>query len=565
MYKVKTCTVLFYALNAVLLKAFIITCTMDFRKPSSSCYKHWDRSFRSCCRKELLLLLVWQVFFSFSSNLLLSCAAILHFTSPWVITGSEFFSGVFAPLIGWLADVKIGRYKTIKFGSIVSFSGSIFFYFALFTGGISTLSEWLFSLAIVLVTFGNAAFTVAIIPFFTDQMIGASTDELSSLICWYVWANNFGFGLSFTITYMAVVPYINVIGVGVAGIFAICLAAIIVSDCMCQQWLDKTHKVTNPIKLIIQVLNYTRKHKYPERRSAFTYIDEEQPARIDFGKDKFGGPFIEEEVEDVKLVMRLLPLLICLSIATGIANMSPISLVIDLEYRDIVLNIGMKSWLFPILLIPIHQFLINPCFQKYFPNMLNCITAGLLLHLVGYTMLVMPGIWGVIVSNDTHRYLSCIEVPPRAAMWPDYYIPWYWKLAPFLVYGTGRTVLYVVFLNFLIAQIPEKMKGLGIGLMFAISSLTTLIVSEWERHCMFTVCYDVSTVVLFALLFVIVDVLSKRYKLRERNRVINLHFIAEEHYERYLDQEEEFLRENPQYRDTISSESSSEDTSCSSD
>ena len=38
------------------------------------------------------------------------------------------------------------------------------------------------------------------------------------------------------------------------------LAVIIISDCLCQQWLDRTHKVTNPIKLIIQVLNYTRKH-----------------------------------------------------------------------------------------------------------------------------------------------------------------------------------------------------------------------------------------------------------------------------------------------------------------
>ena len=72
-----------------------------------------------------------------------------------------------------------------------------------------------------------------------------------------------------------------------------------------------SHKVTNPIKLIIQVLNYTRKHSYPERRSAFTYIDEEQPTRMDYGKEKFGGPFTEEEVEDVKTVLRLIPLVIC--------------------------------------------------------------------------------------------------------------------------------------------------------------------------------------------------------------------------------------------------------------
>ena len=50
---------------------------------------------------------------------------------------------------------------------------------------------------------------------------------------------------------------------------------------------------------IFRVLNYARKTKYPEHHSAFTYIDEEEPSRLDYGKHKFGGPFTEEEVEYV--------------------------------------------------------------------------------------------------------------------------------------------------------------------------------------------------------------------------------------------------------------------------
>ena len=69
-------------------------------------------------------------------------------------------------------------------------------------------------------------------------------------------------------------------------------------------------KLVIPIKLIFGVLNYARKNKYPRLRSAFTYIDEEQPSRLDFGKHKFGGPFTEEEVEDVKTIFRFLPLLV---------------------------------------------------------------------------------------------------------------------------------------------------------------------------------------------------------------------------------------------------------------
>ena len=56
------------------------------------------------------------------------------------------------------------------------------------------------------------------------------------------------------------------------------------------------------------MLNYARKTKYPEHRSALTYFDEEEPSRLDYGKHKFGGPFTEEEVEDVKTVLRLMPL-----------------------------------------------------------------------------------------------------------------------------------------------------------------------------------------------------------------------------------------------------------------
>ena len=86
----------------------------------------WRKSPNSCCSKKILLLLVWQALFSFSNSLILSCAAYLNFTSPFFVTVSQFVSGIFAPLIGWLADVKFGRYEIIKFGSLLSLPASAF-------------------------------------------------------------------------------------------------------------------------------------------------------------------------------------------------------------------------------------------------------------------------------------------------------------------------------------------------------------------------------------------------------------------------------------------------------
>ena len=145
------------------------------------------------------------------------------------------------------------------------------------TGGFA--STLLLNLASLLVYIGLACYPIVMLPFISDQIIGATSDELSAVVCWYYWVTKLGVAVSDIVAFLYVLP--SAVNVELAIICAIPLAMIIISDCLCQQWLDKTHKVTNPIKLIIQVFNYTRKHRYPERRSAFTYIDEEQPTRMD--------------------------------------------------------------------------------------------------------------------------------------------------------------------------------------------------------------------------------------------------------------------------------------------
>ena len=91
---------------------------------------------------------------------------------------------------------------------------------------------------------------------------------------------------------------------------SLCLSAVLIMDCLYHKWLDTNDKTGNPIKFIFGVLSYARKNKYPRLCSAFTYIDEEQPSHLDLGKNKFGGPFTEKEVEDVKTIFCILPKLL---------------------------------------------------------------------------------------------------------------------------------------------------------------------------------------------------------------------------------------------------------------
>ena len=157
-----------------------------------SCWKQWwKRSPNTCCSKKILLLLVWQVLFAFSWSLL-SNEGYLVLDDVLLFT-AKFTSFCCAPVVGWLADVRFGRYEIVKFGSLASFFASIFYFFALFVTKSVVLSKCFLFAALIISSFSVACFSSAILPFLTDQLIGATSNELSTVVCWYYWAENFGY------------------------------------------------------------------------------------------------------------------------------------------------------------------------------------------------------------------------------------------------------------------------------------------------------------------------------------------------------------------------------------
>ena len=66
----------------------------------------------------------------------------------------------------------------------------------------------------------------------------------------------------------------------------------------------------NPYKLVFKVLKFAKDHTNPICHSAFTYREDELPSRLDLGKEKYGGPFTTEQVEDVKTFVGILGVLL---------------------------------------------------------------------------------------------------------------------------------------------------------------------------------------------------------------------------------------------------------------
>ena len=138
-------------------------------------------------------------------------------------------------------------------------------------------------------------------------------------------------------------------------------------------------------KLIYKVIKFAIVTKHPRCRSAFTYCEDELPSRIDFGKSKYGGPFTTEQVEDVKTLLRLLPLILIFGVIASVfaaANIlyihldeqynrfTELNVVRELGSREIVakcyaetsltnsINLGI------LLLIVFHEFIIYPLFNR---------------------------------------------------------------------------------------------------------------------------------------------------------------------------------------------------------
>ena len=130
-------------------------------------------------------------------------------------------------------------------------------------------------------------------------------------------------------------------------------------------------------------------------------------------------------------------------------------------------------------------------------------------------------------------------------------IPIYWVLLIEAVNGFGLLLIMCSVFELGLAQTPNRMRGIMMGLglvMGAVGVLVNYLLTVVLRHfptatpsCVFYYYLELSLLML--LILVVYVVLAKRYKLRERDKHINIHFIVEEHYERYFDQEEEYMRE----------------------
>ena len=459
---------------------------------------------------------------------------------------------VLLPVTGWVAESWLGRYRAIVVGLILSavtiLTTQVTFVMLQFE--FTPIPVLVLIMQIVFLssgTIGFGNFYTIMLPFALDQMIGPSAEQLSAVVQWFCWGYNTAVLFDDVLECISFTNLLHYLNVNVFSIIfltlaTLCFSAVLIMDCLYHKWLDTNNKTGNPIKLIFQVLNYARKNKCPRLRSALTYIDEEHPSRIDFGKHKFGGPFTEEEVEDVKTIFRLIPVILS---GFGVAFLCELGLSQLSVNKHTVKCVSSKEehiviCLATFLLIPVYRFIVYPLARKHIPSLLKMTGAGLILWLV--STVVYTTVTGVKIISEQSSYNITMPDTPEVSL--------YWMLVIKVLNGIGGAVTMVFAFEFTMAQTPNRMRGIMMGLVIAIvgwatngSSLFAKIFDLFKVSKIFRFYFYLVPTPLAMLTLIIFVIIAKRYKLRERERHVNIQAIVEEHYERYFDQEEEYMRE----------------------
>ena len=506
------------------------------------------------------------------------------------------------PIMGWIADVHIPRYKMIKLSLILNLLASVLalllvinmqleyfpstsFQDFLKTIGISTAIIYVASLGI---------YKANAIQFGLQQLQDASSEILSSFIHWYYWSMNLS-SLSLYYVSVPVLLYYRKCKINLNRFFhlhgqnlqifaslfffpvvlmLICVSIGLIVLILSVNKLDVHQVKMNPFKTIFKILQYTWKHKYPERRSAFTYWENKEPSRIDFGKQKYGGPFTNEDVEDMKTFFRLLTLILSLFGFFLSDDSQPLlSLVIhqvgcpkSTQFFIMFLSPNHIQLLTIIIGVPLYQFFIKKFLIKYVPNLLTRIGIGLILCLIkqldypiltylintkdqqalscgvktlesftvnsySATTLCLFATTQVVSDNGT-----CVPFCPEMITHSDIF---YLLLIPQIIEGLSSLLVFMTMLEFICAQAPNTMKGLLIGIWYAMLSIqymginfvkTYLDESNNSEWCIYG---GVKGLCIF-LSIVLYSVVCKYYHYRERDEVVNEQAIIEDLYEREL-------------------------------
>ena len=206
--------------------------------------------------------------------------------------------------------------------------------------------------------------------------------------------------------------------------------------------------------------------------------------------------------------------------------------------------------------IPLYRLVIVKLVPKIKKiRMLTKMWIGLYLSLLQVVMYII-----VVVNHDAKQHnniqqSTCIYIRTRHTneAVDNAYL---WFIIPQLLNGLSALLVSMTIFEFICAQAPCTTQGLLIGLWYATFSIRYLIVGVLdnlitERRSW--LIYEGVKGFLILVSLVLFSCVSRHYRYRQRDEVVNIQAMIEDTHERWLDQEEEYMQERRAFYQKASS------------
>ena len=490
----------------------------------------------------------------------------------------------FYPMAGYLADNKYGRYKTVVFSLWLLLPSFIILAINFATLWPSTshfpieINIIAVLISVVLLAISTVSFNSNVIQLGMDQLYDFPAETQSLFIHWFVWVLYliiFLVQLSRKMLLFQTIHkvdnttnYSNIVysGYGLSGLLVLVFfVLLVVSLCIAHRkkhWFLVEPSRVNPYKLVCQITKFAWHHKVPVKRSAFTYCEDDIPSGLNLAKDKYGGPYTTEQVEDVKVFYGILKVLFSLGPVFSIKFAADVMLYQFTQHGS-VLNIyqsnishftlynhpvqllliydGILTPLVTTICIPLYLFMLRPFLFNYIPGMLKRMG-------IGATMTVLSLMCTMAIGTKAHtRYdVGCMFDPNSVFVTLNDTVP---NIGPFyhssllaiqrVLLSLSDMLVYIALYEFICSQSPHSMRGLLIGLSYAIKGLFQLTaallalpfaLAMENTHISCGVSYYVMNVGVGVVTVLVYVWVSRKYQYRERDEPSNIYMYAENYY-----------------------------------
>ena len=579
-----------------LLKDLNRTLRFSLRRTAASC----SYSNLHLPSKAAILLLLWTVILSYTKVLAWTVISIVNFQAAHTYKNSVASKAlteyvlveitiVTYPLWGFVADFCCGRFKVVMISLCLFTVAAVLACPTALSligkdlGGSFKISDFLRSdyivilivlvIVVILAVSGSMGYLANYIQFGLDQLHEAQSEYLGLFAHYITWMSSLGTLIStvavdttlFNIHDNNVNKLRHIVMDTVLFTLATGALVLLLITCCKRRWFYVELPQKHPYKTVYKVLQFARRHKYPLQRSAFTYCDDYLPSRIDFAKERYGGPFSTEEVENVKTLFRIIVILISLGPVFAL-QVPALKYIFPLfSYHTHLLKEPNTHWITLVdngLLMSLAQNILFSFYiwyifsysRKRMPKMLVRLTVGIVSSLLGViSMLITDAVGHSVVSKNTstNATVQCMFHVTAFNYTKDHQplnMHWYVMIPPCVFLGIGPLVVIATTIEFISAQSPHSMKSLLIGVFFAIQGFSRLA-GYLITVPFFTMPYwidksGISCGSVYLLIISIVgfvglisfSVAAMRYKYRKRDDENFRQRDVEEVYTRYLSQ-----------------------------